>query len=482
MLESIVPVIVLTTQVVFAGYFAAMTTVYLALDLLALRFLARYRAERRTDTPPTSRLGLDPPISLLVPAYNEERSIATSLASLLRLHYHEYEVIVVNDGSTDRTLDVLTRTFHLVPFPEPTRLQLDTRPLRHIFRSTVHPNLYVIDKDNGGKADALNAGINLAHYPLCCAIDADSVLQPDSLLRIAQPFLENPLTIAAGGTCRPANGCDIRHGVLTRIGLPRNPLALIQIVEYLRAFFFGRLGWSTSNAILIISGAFGLFKKEALLRIGGYRPDTVGEDMDLVVRLHRHYRTERIPYAITFVPDPICWTEAPEDLTTLRHQRIRWQRGLGDSLMDNLGLLCHRRGGTVGWIAFPFFLFFEWFGPFIELFGYLVLFLGALSGVISWHAWFAFTGFALACGMLLSTSAVFLEEWSFRSYQRVSHLLLLIIAAMAENLGYRQLMTWWRFVGICHWIRGGKAQWGAMRRRTTWSEREASESRHSTAA
>lgn len=466
--ESFTTTLIFGTQILFFLYFTGLTAGYLILDVVSLRFLVRYLSERRLDQPPRSQLGLDPPISLLVPAYNEAATIVTSVTSLLHLQYEQYEVIVINDGSTDRTLDTLTAHFDLVPFPEPIRIQLETQPIRGAYRSQRYPSLYVVDKENGGKADALNAGVNVSHYPLCCSIDADSILQRDSLLRVAQPFLEDPCTIAVGGTCRPANGCDVRDGILRGVGLPRNPLALMQIVEYLRAFFFGRLGWSPANAILIISGAFGLFKKEALLAVKGYRSDTVGEDMDLVVRLHRHYRLKSHPYRITFIPDPICWTEVPEDIQTLRNQRIRWQRGLGDSLMDNLGLLWHPRGGAVSWLAFPFFFVFEWLGPVIEFVGYAVLFLAALLGLLSWEAFWVFTGFAFACGLLLSTSSVLLEEWSFRSYPKPRHLFALLGAAIIENLGYRQLVTWWRLVGFLRWVRGGRATWGHMHRSATW--------------
>lgn len=467
--EALATQIVLGTQVLVFVYFLGLTIGYLALDLSAFRFLSSYLAERRLDPPPRSRLGLDPPISILVPAYNEERTIATSVESLLQLHYDQFEVIVINDGSTDRTLDVLRSRFALTPFPEPIRIQLETQPIRQVYRSQRFPSLYVIDKDNGGKSDALNAGLNVSHYPLCCSIDADSILQPDSLIRVVQPFLEDPTTIAVGGTCRPANGCTVRNGLISHVNLPRHPLALIQIVEYLRAFFFGRLGWLSTNAILIISGAFGLFKKQALLKIRGYRLDTVGEDMDLIVHLHAHYRLAGLPYRIAFLPDPICWTDTPEDLATLRQQRIRWQRGLGESLMDHLSLLFNPKAGAVGWLAFPFYFFFEWLGPIVEILGYAVLLLAALLGLLSWHTWMIFTGFAIACGLLLSTTAILLEEWSFRSYRRPIHFPLLLLAAVLEQFGYRQLVTWWRFLGVLQWFRGNPATWGTMRRRSPLS-------------
>ena len=345
--------IVAGAQWFFLGYFLALNLAYMALTLLAVRFIGQDDDARASLLLPRYFSGLEPPVSLLVPAYNEEATIASSIRSMLQLEYPHFEIIVVNDGSKDRTLAVLQEEFELVPFPEAYRVAIPTRPIRAIYRSLRHASLRVIDKENGGKSDALNAGINAARSPLFCAVDADSILQRDSLHRVARPFLEDPTTIASGGTIRLANGCRVSEGFLEEVGMPGSWLARIQIVEYLRAFLFGRLGWSPLNAMLIVSGAFGLFRRNVVIEAGGYRTDTVGEDMELVVRLHRLHRLARKPYRIVFVPDPICWTEAPESLTVLRSQRSRWQRGLLESLTLNRRLLFHPRGGAPGWLAFP---------------------------------------------------------------------------------------------------------------------------------
>ncbi|MEK7726240.1 MAG: glycosyltransferase family 2 protein, partial [Nitrospirota bacterium] len=383
------------------------------LDVVAAIHLRRYMEERSLNSLPHGYTGFEPQITLLVPAFNEEATIATTVKSLLQLSYSEFEIVVINDGSNDKTLDVLIKEFCLIPFPEAYDARLATKPIRTIYHAPAQLNLRVVDKDNGGKADSLNAGINISLYPLFCCIDADSILQRDSLRLAAQPFLDDPHTIACGGTVRVANGCEVKNGFLTKVGLPTNILALFQIVEYLRAFLFGRLGWSPINAMLIISGAFGLFHKDTVIGIGGYRHDTIGEDMELVVRLHRHMRLAGKPYRITFAPDPICWTEAPEDLTTLKNQRIRWQRGLCESLAKNLDLLCHPKGGAVGWLAFPFMALFEWLGPVIEVFGYVFMTVGFILGFISFHVWFVLLLAAISLGILLSVSAFFLEEMSF---------------------------------------------------------------------
>lgn len=457
----------------FLLYFAGINLGYLLLNVQAFFSIARYSKEYALRQLPQINTGFEPPISVLVPAYNEALTIAASVRSLLQLNYPEFEILVINDGSKDETLAVLQREFALTPFPEALHTQLQTKPVKMVYRSTVYPELRVIDKENGGKADALNVGINGARYPLFCGLDADSILQRDSLQLVVKPFLENPLTIATGGIIRIANGCAVSSGFLTRAGLPRNWLALFQIVEYLRAFLFGRLGWSPMNAMLVISGAFGLFKKEAVIAAGGYRHDSIGEDMELVVRLHRLFRVAGTPYHITFVPDPVCWTEAPESLRVLKSQRVRWQRGLADSLLMNLELLFHRRGGTVGWLAFPFMLLFEWLGPAIEVIGYALMTLAYAFGLISWSAFAAFMLFAVGFGILLSLTALLLEELSFQIYPQTKQVLLLVAAAVAENFGYRQLTSFWRLIGLWKWLTGSQVKWGEMTRTASWQKQPA---------
>lgn len=452
------------------AYFVLLNGGYLLLNLLSLRTLHRKGQEEMLDDLPRAYSGLEPPVSILVPAYNEEASIAASVRSMLQLTYAEYEVVVVNDGSKDRTLEVLKREFGLLPFPEAYRRQIPTREIRGIYRSTRFPNLRVIDKVNGGKADSLNAGINASRYPLFCGVDADSILQRDSLERVTQPFLRDPTMVATGGTIRIANGCEVAGGFLTKVGLPRSPLALFQVVEYLRAFLFGRLGWSAVNGMLIISGAFGVFRKDAVVSVGGYRPDTIGEDMELIVRMHRLLRERRQPYRIEFVPDPVCWTEAPEDFKTLKNQRIRWQRGLAESLNANWGLMFSRNGGVPGWLAFPFMLLFEWLGPLVEMGGYLFMGVAFLSGEISWQAFSTFMFVAIGLGILLSASGLLLEEMSFHIYPRGKQLLALGLVVLLENLGYRQLNTWWRLIGLFRWAMQKEASWGAMTRKGSFSD------------
>lgn len=454
----------------FLGYFVLLNSAYLGLNLLALLALRRRNQEIILDQLPQVFSGHELPISILVPAYNEEGTISGSIRSLLQLSYPEYEVVVINDGSKDATLDVLIEQFALEPFPEAYYAQIRTSEVRSVWRSKRHPQLKVIDKVNGGKADALNVGINAARYPLFCGIDADSVLERDSLQRVVQPFLRDARVVATGGTVRVANGCTIEGGYLTRVGLPANLLALFQVVEYLRAFLFGRLGWSVISGMLIISGAFGLFRKETVVSVGGYRRNTIGEDMELIVRLHRELRARRTPYRIEFLPDPVCWTESPEDLGTLRNQRIRWQRGLSESLAANWRLMFSPRGGVPGWVAFPFMAAFEWLGPLLEVAGYLFVLAAWLMGGISWTAFASFLFVAVGLGIMLSVSGLMLEEMSFHMYPGPGQLVKLLGVAVLENFGYRQLNSWWRLVGLVRWAFNTRSSWGTMKRSGAWQQ------------
>ena len=467
--------IILGIEIVFLLYFLGLHAGYLGLNLISFFILPRYMQLRVMSEMPQRCSAFDLPISVIVPAHNEQALIISSIRSLLQLSYSEFELVVVNDGSKDETLEVLKREFKLAVFPEAYRIRLRVKPVKRIYLSTIYPNLRVIDKENGGKADSINAGINAARYPLFCVIDADSILQRDSLQMAVQPFLEDPKTVACGATIRIANGCQVRGGFLEHAGLPPNPLALFQVVEYLRAFLFGRLGWSSINALLIVSGAFGVFHKETVVSVGGFDTNTLGEDMELIMRLHRVLTERRVPYRIVFIPDPVCWTEAPEDFRTLRNQRIRWQHGLGDCLMLNRGLLFKRGSGLVGWVAFPFFLIFEWIGPFIEVAGYVFVAVTYFLGLLSFSSSLLFMLLAIGLGMLLSVSALLLEELSFRTYPKTRHILLLFVAAIAENFGYRQLNSYWRLEGLVRWMMRRTPAWGEMKRTAEWQAEKQTE-------
>jgi cellulose synthase/poly-beta-1,6-N-acetylglucosamine synthase-like glycosyltransferase len=458
--------ILVAFSVLAFAYFIVVNAIFIVFTAVAWRQVTHYRrardylgAEEAFSSP------LTPPISLLLPAYNEEAGIVESVRSLLALRYPELEVIVVNDGSRDGTLVRLVEAFELVPTRRASRSTLPTAPLRATYASRRHPQLWVLDKENGGKADALNAGVNTARYPYFCVVDADALLEEDALLRVAKPLLDDPdVVVATGGIVRIANGCRIEHGRVVEVALPRSRIAALQVVEYFRAFLVGRIGWSRLGSLLIISGAFGLFRRNLVAVAGGYSTTTVGEDMELVVRLHRFLRERGERYRVEFIPDPVAWTEAPEDLSTLGRQRRRWQRGLIETLWTHKGVAFNPRYGRLGLIAFPYFVVFELAGPLIELLGYPAVVATALTGGLSAGFYVGFFVVAVLVGVLLSVSALTLEEFSFRRYTRGREVAWLLGAAFAENVGYRQLNTLWRALALADLARR-KRSWGEMQRR-----------------
>ncbi len=405
------------------------------------------------------------PISIIVPAYNEEIGIYNSVRSLLSVNYPQYEIVVVNDGSKDQTLNIMIEKFEMIPINKVLRKTIQTKKIRGIYQSTLYENVFLVDKENGGKADALNTGINFSHYPYVCSLDGDSILERDAFLKVMKPvFDSNGQVIAVGGSIRIANGCKIERGEVMEIGLSKNPLVNMQVIEYLRAFLMGRIGLSRHNLLLIISGAFGVFHKESLLKIGGYRRNTVGEDMDLVVRLHRQIKENKTNQKIVYVPDPVCWTEAPETISILKKQRSRWHRGLFEVLWTHKKMIFNPKYGLVGLVSIPYFFFIEFFSVFIELFGYIFLVFGLLFSLIQFEMAFLFFTLSFLYGSILSMSAVLLEEWSLRKYPRVHDILKLFLYGLSETFWYRPLTVMWRAKGIIQ-VATKQHSWGEMTRK-----------------
>jgi cellulose synthase/poly-beta-1,6-N-acetylglucosamine synthase-like glycosyltransferase len=448
-------------------YFLAISVHYLALMVIGfwetLRVVhdIQWQDERRLMQSPFT-----PPVSIIATAYNEQANIVESIRSLLTLHYPRFEVIVVNDGSTDRTLEILTESFALRAVPRSFEYLVPCRPIRGAYESTVYPNLIVVDKENGGcKADATNGGLNFAMYPLVCVLDADSVLDDNALLRTVLPFVQDPgRTVGTGGSVRIVNGCEVRAGRVTQVRLPLRLVPLVQIVEYLRSFLFARMGWSRLNALPIISGAFGVFDKRLILQAGGYAQDSLGEDFEMVIRLHRYIGDHRLPYRLRFVPDPVCWTEVPETLRVLQRQRSRWHRGLLDTLLRHRPMIGRPRYGAVGLLSMPAFVVFELFGPVVELLGYVIVPIAYLAGILNARYMGAFVALAFLRSILVSSFAVLLDDIAFRRHTRVRDLALLILVSVVENLGYRQITVWWRVRAFWEYWRGYTG-WGQMERR-----------------
>ncbi len=441
------------------NFFYLLTTVF---AFFALRSYAR-RMEAVDLQSLIAKAGV-PPVTLFAPAYNEEATCVESIRALLALNYPEYEVLVINDGSKDSTMEQLINAFELKPAARYKVADIEAAAVRGIYRSEYQPNLWVIDKENGGKADALNVGLNYCRTPLFCAMDADSILERDALIRIVRPFLEDAHTVAAGGIIRIVNDCTLQRGTLTKIRLPKNIWAKFQVLEYLRAFLSGRMGWSALNATLIISGAFGMFKRSAVVAVGGYAHDTVGEDMELVVKLHRYHLERKLPYTISFVPDPVAWTECPESTKILGRQRDRWQRGLFEVLSRHRVMLFNPKYGRIGMFAFPYFYFLEMLGPAIEMPGYITFLIAVIWGSISYTYMLAFFVVAFIFGVALSLFSVALEELTFRRYPKTRDLFQLFFLAVIENFGYRQLTIYWRIHGFISALRKVEG-WGKMERK-----------------
>lgn len=451
---------------VFFFYYLFSNLLYFGLLVVALfasvshqRRIEGVRLERMKSSP------LMPPISLIVPAHNEEHTVVEAVESLLSLDYPEIEVIVVNDGSADDTLGTLQRHFQLMAADLVYIPEAPCRPVRSLYMSRVQPKLLVLDKVAGGsKADAVNAGLNAATSPYICVVDADSILEPDALLRIMVPIQNDPRhVIAAGGIVRVLNGGRVSHGRLTEIRVPRRWFEVIQVIEYLRAFLIGREGWARFNLLLIISGAFGVFRTDLVRKVGGYNPGAIGEDIDLIVRLHRYLQEHGERYHIHFVPDPVCWTEVPSDLHSLARQRARWQMGSWQTLWMNRDMLFRPRYGVVGSVALPCHWLFELFAPVIEVAGYASMALAGILGVLSGNFLVLFLLFGYAFATLISIGAVLKEEITYRRYNRWGDVLRLVLYCFLEHFPYRQLHMIWRLQGFWRQWRGDTA-WDSVKR------------------
>ena len=429
-LADVVHVVLVALDWLVLGYFVLVNGTLTVLLVSAAWEMRRHRqgvwGENRARVLSSE---VAPTISVLAPAHDEEVTVTESVRSLLTLRYPNLEVVLVNDGSRDGTLAALRRDFDLVPVhAAPLRRRLRAAPVRGVYRSRTTPSLVVVDKENGGKADALNVALDVAAGELACAIDSDTVVEPDALQRMVRPFLLEEDVVAVGGTIRAVNGSEVRAGRVLAQRAPRRPLPAFQAVEYLRAFLTGRLGWNRLGGNLVISGAFGLFLREPMIAAGGYLHETVGEDMELVVRIRRRAVEQGGPGRVVFVPDPVAWTEVPGRLRTLARQRDRWHRGLADVLHRHMRLAFNPRYGAMGLVVVPYFVLIELLAPVVELVGLVAVAAGLAVGAID-----------------------------------VPFALLFLLVALCEGLGYRQLTAVWRLRGLVGFLRG-RREWGAMAR------------------
>jgi cellulose synthase/poly-beta-1,6-N-acetylglucosamine synthase-like glycosyltransferase len=460
-----IPFLVGANRALFV-YYLVCNLIYLVTLIVAIKTSAAYQHQLESwRLPWIQHSPLTAPITILAPAHNEESCIRVAVNNILDLDYPELEVVVINDGSEDRTFAELQKEFWLRPVRAVYVQEIGSAPARGFYRSGRDPRLMVIDKEAGGsKADAVNAGLNAATSPYVCVVDSDSVLEKDALLRIMLPVMMDPEhVVGVGGIVRVLNGSEIEGRQLRSVRLPRKGIEIIQVIEYLRAFLIGREGWAQGNMLMIISGAFGLFRTDMIRAVGGYRSKAIGEDFDLVVRLHRHLREKGVDYQIQFVPDPVCWTEVPSDLRSLARQRARWQKGLLDALWPNRDMLFRPRYGRVGWLALPYLWVFELLAPVIELGGFVTILLAAWLGALSLHFFIEFLLYGYAFATMISIGSVLQEEITYKRYNDWLDVTKLVSYCFLEHFPYRQMHMCWRLQGIWQYLRGD-VTWKPLKR------------------
>ncbi|MHC5308009.1 glycosyltransferase family 2 protein [Bartonella sp. LJL80] len=455
----------------FTVTFAIVFTFYSlwVLIMLVQLALALYAYLKRASIPKNGLLWhryfeTAPPISIIVPAYNEEKTIVQSVYSLVSLDYPAFEVIIVNDGSKDDMLSVLIAEFDLQPIARECETILPYNEIRGIYGSKRYARLIVVDKENGGKADAQNAGISVSRMALLCMVDADTILEPDGLLRMVQPFIDDPArTVAVGGSVMIANGSKVSAGRLTRVAIRFNFLIYFQILEYLRAFLMARVAWGYVNTLTLISGAFGMFSRREVMAVGGYTKGSVGEDFDLVIKIHRHMLENKRDYRISFVPDAVCWTEAPEDFSVLAKQRTRWQRGALEVYFRHQDVMFNRRYGRIGFVGMPMVFIIDVISPILELFSYILFPIVYYFKAMTFEFLLSFVFMLFMYGIFISLLAISLEQVHLGFLRRAKYILLLFLSSVIECFGYRQINTFWRIKAAWEYFSGNTA-WGEIKR------------------
>lgn len=405
------------------------------------------------------------PVSVIVPAYNEEITVLDTVKSLLCLDYRLYEIIVVDDGSCDNTAEVLVNTFNMTEIKRPVIKKIKCRNERKIYEAKVNGiPITLAVKEKGGKADALNMGINLSEYPYVICMDADSVLQRDSVKQIVNPVLEDESVAAVGGLVRISNGAVLKNGEVVDYNIPWNPVVGMQILEYDRSFMASRIFLDKFNGNLIISGAFGLFKKDIVIAAGGYDCETVGEDMELVLKIHSFCRTNKISYSVKYAPEAVCWSQCPSDIKGFAIQRRRWFYGLFQCLNKHRHIFMAKGFGVIGYISYLYYLLYEFLAPYIEIAGIITIITGCFINVVNLPFMIAFMAIYIAFGAILTITSFFSRIYLKNIYISFSDIVKAVVFCICESFFFRFIHLFIRafaFIGY----RKKKKQWGCIERK-----------------
>lgn len=452
-------------------YAISIFTSYVILAVVSVIELRKYMRKRKfIDYNTIVSSPFAPSISIIAPAYNESKSIVENVRAMLSLFYHDFEVIIVNDGSTDNTLELMIEAYDLEEVDFAYTYKVECEEVKRIFKSQnrSYANLTVVDKVNGAcKADAMNGGVNIAQKDYIVAIDADSILAPDTLLKLAKPFLEekDKRVIGVGGVLRVVNSSEIEGGQIVKMNFPKSLLARFQVIEYTRAFLMGRVAWSKLDGLLIISGALGMFDKDIMIKCGGYYSGSIGEDMELVIRMRKYMMDQKLKYKVVYIPDPLCYTEVPETLKDLGKQRNRWAKGTIDNLQRHRSMMLRPKYKMVGMISMPYWFVFERMAPIVELFGLLYFITIAILGHPNWPFFFIMLGFVYLFSVTFSTNALLYEELTFHRFNRKKDLVRLLLTAWIEPLIYHPLVFLWALKGNIDFYLLGRKGWNYVKKK-----------------
>ncbi|MDO6492580.1 MULTISPECIES: glycosyltransferase family 2 protein [unclassified Cellulophaga] len=456
-------------NVIFLMFTIILFSGYTVMGYLATKHTLHYRRKNSFgDLSKVMASPLAPSITIIAPAYNEGMNIVENVRSLLSLNYVDYEVMVVNDGSKDDTLEKMINAYDLVKIEQEIDPNWQSKPIRGIYKSKqkAFHKLTVIDKENGGKSDALNTGMQLSNNRYVGCIDVDCLLLPDALLHVVKSFFQRSgkRVIAVGGVIRVANSCIIDGGELEEVRLPKNWLAKFQLLEYTRSFILGRMAWGSIDSLLIISGAFGFFDREIALAAGGYDTNTVGEDMEIVFRMRRYMHERDLPYTVEYIPDPLCWTEVPEEVKIFVNQRDRWSRGNLETLTKHKDMFFNPKYGRLGMLSYPYWFFYEWLAPLLEFFGFLSIILFYYLGILNFQFFIAITAAVFSFSVMFSFFAIFWEVYAYNQY-KTKDILVLMVFAILEPFIFHPLVTYSAVRGNYKKLFKIKSGWGTITRK-----------------